>query len=63
MYCLQECRDANAALHADAVSLKHQLDTSHKLLAAPDRPKLDDAMHSALQVCSSTKPPAAGIIL
>jgi hypothetical protein len=40
----------NAKLHAEASSLRGQLDTANKLLAAPDKPALDNALHMALQV-------------
>jgi hypothetical protein len=50
---LQESRDVNAKLHAEASSLRGQLDTANKLLAAPDKPALDSALHMALQVCAA----------
>jgi hypothetical protein len=63
---LQESREANAKLHAEASSLRGQLDTANKLLAAPDKPALDNALHMALQVCAAAaiakaNAPAAGV--
>lgn len=49
----------HAKLHAEASSLRGQLDTANRLLAAPDKPALDSALHNALQVCRTAATPPA----
>ncbi|WIA35571.1 hypothetical protein OEZ86_003994 [Tetradesmus obliquus] len=46
---IKESREVHAKLHAEASSLRGQLDTANRLLAAPDKPALDSALHNALQ--------------
>ncbi|WIA15369.1 hypothetical protein OEZ85_002033 [Tetradesmus obliquus] len=46
---IKESREVHAKLHAEASSLRGQLDTANRLLAAPDKRALDSALHNALQ--------------